>query len=298
MTSTWVHPRGSLERDGWSTVVDSAIDGWSHSGLRVGDLSEGDSLALPAGDVERIVVPLSGSFAVTGELGRVELSGRASVFAGPTDVMYLGAGTAAALTGSGRVAVAEAIASIRHPDRYIGRDRVPVEFRGAGMASRQVHNFGVPGVLDAHRIIACEVITPAGNWSSYPPHKHDAEREGLESELEEIYYFEAAVEGDHPVGGGPAFGYVRAAASDERAIDFLSEVRTGDVALVPYGWHGPCAAPPGYDLYYLNVMAGPGAARAWLIEDHPDHAWVRGTWESETIDSRLPFSRTEPGATR
>jgi 5-deoxy-glucuronate isomerase len=160
---------------------------------------------------------------------------------------------------------------------------VPVELRGAGTASRQVHNFATPQTLDADRLIACEVLTPSGNWSSYPPHKHDEERPG-ESALEEIYYFEVS-------GGGPA--YQRVYGTPQRPIDILAEVRTGDVVLVPHGWHGPSMAAPGYDLYYLNVMAGPGA-RAWLTCDDPDHAWVRGTWAGQAVDPRLPIGGMRP----
>jgi 5-deoxy-glucuronate isomerase len=79
-------------------------------------------------------------------------------------------------------------------------------------------------------------------------------------------------------------------ASDERPIDVNAEVRTGDVVLVPYGWHGPAMAAPGYDLYYLNVMAGPGRVRDWLISDDPHHGWIRGTWTTQVIDPRLPFT--------
>jgi 5-deoxy-glucuronate isomerase len=167
---------------------------------------------------------------------------------------------------------------------------VPVELRGAGRASREVRNFGTPDVLDADSLIACEVITPAGNWSSYPPHKHDEERDGTETELEEIYYFEVQVEAGTPsTEGVDPVGYQRVHGTDERPIDVLAEVRTGDVVLVPHGWHGPSMAAPGYDLYYLNVMAGPGRERAWLICDDPAHAWVRETWPSQSLDPRLPF---------
>jgi 5-deoxy-glucuronate isomerase len=153
------------------------------------------------------------------------------------------------------------------------------------VASRQVRNFGTPGVLDADSIIACEVLTPAGNWSSYPPHKHDEHRPGKESVLEEIYYFEVA-EGP----GGPGIGYQRVYGHDDREIEVLAEVRSGDVVLIPYGWHGPSMAVPGYDLYYLNVMAGPGEERAWRICDDPAHAWVRDTWADQDVDPRLPFA--------
>jgi 5-deoxy-glucuronate isomerase len=167
---------------------------------------------------------------------------------------------------------------------------VPVELRGAGIASREVRNFAIPGVLEADSIIACEVITPGGNWSSYPPHKHDEEREGVETELEEIYYFETQVEAGSPAPeGADPVGYQRVYGTDDRPIDVMAEVRSGDVVLVPHGWHGPAMAPPGYDLYYLNVMAGPGAQRAWLICDDPAHGWVRQTWTSQDVDPRLPL---------
>ena len=111
------------------------------------------------------------------------------------------------------------------------------------------------------------MLTPAGNWSSYPPHKHDEDRPG-ETELEEIYYVRG-----RPRGGMAA---TSGCTAPDRPIDVLAEVRTGDIVLIPHGWHGPSMAAPGYDLYYLNVMAGPGAERAWRICDDPAHGWVRG----------------------
>jgi 5-deoxy-glucuronate isomerase len=133
-------------------------------------------------------------------------------------------------------------------------------------------------------MIVVEVLTPGGNWSSYPPHKHDEQREN-EVELEEIYYFEVA--------GSGGLGYQRVYSSGpDRQIDVLAEVRSGDVVLVPYGYHGPSMAAPGYDMYYLNVMAGPGE-RVWRFCDDPAHAWIRGTWEGQAIDPRLPL--TAPG---
>ncbi|MEO7235010.1 MAG: 5-deoxy-glucuronate isomerase, partial [Lapillicoccus sp.] len=157
-------------------------------------------------------------------------------------------------------------------------------------------NFGTPGVLDAERLIACEVVTPAGNWSSYPPHKHDEHRAGVESELEEIYYVEVQPETGAPATpGADPIGYLRVYGTGDRQIDVLAEVRSGDVVLVPFGWHGPAMAVPGYDLYYLNVMAGPvhdGAERAWLICDDPAHGWVRETWATQDVDPRLPLGGT------
>ena len=136
--------------------------------------------------------------------------------------------------------------------------------------------------LTAGAIIACEVITPGGNWSSYPAHKHD-EATATEAELEEIYYFEIAA----GPAGQPGFGFMRTSSSAGRHIELLEEVHDRDTVLVPFGWHGPCVAAPGFDMYYLNVMAGPGAERAWLISDHPDQTWVRDTWAHQDVDPRL-----------
>ena len=293
----WLYPRGELARGPWQSIVDASTPGWAHTGIRVAELAPGESVELDAGDVERIVVPLAGSFAVdwqdADDRGTTELAGRESVFHGPTDVIYLGAGASARISGAGRVAVAEAPTAERRPVQVIARGDVPVELRGAGRSSRQVHNFGTPAALDAVKLIVCEVITPAENWSSYPPHKHDELVPGVESQLEEIYYFESAVtrgsEDAAPVGADP-FGLFATYSSASGRIDVNGLVRTGDIALVPYGYHGPAAAAPGYDLYYLNVMAGPGDERVWNITDDPAHGWIRDTWNGQPFDDRLPYA--------
>ncbi len=294
----WVHPLGTVADRGWDVAVDQAVDGWQHTGLYAGRLAAGERREIVAGEWEHVVVPLSGTVTVESEGDSAVLGGRRSVFAGPTDVAYVARDrrlTVVAHDGPARVAICAARASATHAPsfRHVPVADVPVELRGAGTASREVRNFGIPGVLDADSIIACEVITPAGNWSSYPPHKHDEERDGVETELEEIYYFEVQV-----AAGSPApqdvdpVGYQRVYGTDDRPIDVLAEVRTGDVVLVPHGWHGPAMAAPGYDLYYLNVMAGPGAERAWLICDDPAHGWVRTTWAGQDVDPRLPLGGT------
>jgi 5-deoxy-glucuronate isomerase len=289
MSDRWWHPRGSLARDGWDLVVDGALEGWRHTGLRVHDLAAGPAPELPAADVERMVVPLTGdlrvAWAAGGERGVVELAGRPSVVAGPADTASFGPGTALALTGTGRVGVAEAAAAAPRPLAVLRAADTPVEHRGAGVASRIVHNFGVPGALPAERLIVCEVITPAGNWSSYPPHKHD-EATATESRLEEIYYFESELERGRVAPDADPFGMFAAYSSAAGEIDLARLVRTGDVALIPYGYHGPAAAAPGYDLYYLNVMAGPDPERAWRISDDPRHAWVRGAWADDERTAR------------
>ena len=268
----WFYPRGTLAHDDWESVVDSSIDGWQHTGLRVGVLADGE-VDLPAANVERLVIPLAGAFRVCHDEMTTTLNGREHVFAGPTDVLYIGTRTGLTITGSGRVAVAEAPTSVRKPSLYLAREDVPVEVRGAGRATRQVHNFGTPDALDAAAFIVCEVITPGGNWSSHPAHKHDERIPGHESRLEEIYYFEAAPARD---AGAPAdaaaFGSFASYSSPTGNIDTQALVRTGDIALVPHGYHGPAAAAPEYDLYYLNVMAGP--VRAWAVTTDPEHEWT------------------------
>jgi 5-deoxy-glucuronate isomerase len=291
--SRWFYRRGELAHDGWDVVVGPGSPGWQHTGIRIGSLEAGNSLRLETTGVERIVVPLAGSFTVTseedGSTASTELAGRASAFDGPTDVLYLSCAATAVVTGAGRFAVAESPTDEARPTTHLPAESVPVELRGAGASSREVHNFGTPTVLDAARLIVCEVITPADNWSSYPPHKHDEHVAGQESRLEEIYYFEAAPAGDHPEHADDAFGLFSAYSSPAGEIDINARVHSGDVALVPFGYHGPAVAAPGYDLYYLNVMAGPDPEREWLISDDPAHSWVRDSWRQQRIDARLPF---------
>jgi 5-deoxy-glucuronate isomerase len=280
--------------------------GWGYSSLKIISLEPEGSHRFDTGSDEVIVLPLSGSVAVDVADAHCELDGRGSVFDGPTDLVYVGSGQTVNLRSAvgGRFALcgarAQSAAAERAlspskersstssdripqpPLRYLAASQVPIELRGAGQSSRQVRNFGTPGALDAAKIIACEVITPAGNWSSYPAHKHDQASE-TESELEEIYYFEIAAGPD----GQPGFGFMRTSSSPAHQIEVLEEVHDRDTVLVPYGWHGPCVAAPGFDMYYLNVMAGPAAERVWKISDHPDQAWVRSTWESQAVDPRL-----------
>ncbi|HEY3002270.1 MAG TPA: 5-deoxy-glucuronate isomerase [Kribbellaceae bacterium] len=287
--SDWYRPRGSTARDGYELAISPGEPGWEHTGLNVATLEPGGSRTIETGDCEWIVLPLSGAATVEVAGETVRLEGRSDVFAGPSDLAYVPRASTVTVTSAqgARIAFPHARAASSYPFRKLDAADVPVELRGAGQASRQVHNFGTPQVLEADSIIAVEVITPAGNWSSYPPHKHDEQRPGEESELEEIYYFE--LRGESGAEGNDPVGYQRVYGTDDRPIDVLAEVRSGDVVLVPHGWHGPAMAPPGYDLYYLNVMAGPGAERAWLICDDPRHAWVRGTWAAQKVDSRLPY---------
>jgi 5-deoxy-glucuronate isomerase len=263
--------------------------GWDYSGLRIVELGAGQSEAIATEGSEYVVLSLTGSADVTVDGQAYALEGRSDVFAGPSDVVYAPRDADLTITSEagGRFALASSRCDNRLAPAYLPKADVPVEMRGAGQSSRQVNNFGIPGVLEADRLIACEVLTPGGNWSSWPPHKHDEERDG-ETALEEIYYFEVA---DGPAG--PGIGFQRVYGHEGADIDVTTEIRSGDAVLIPHGWHGPSIAAPGYDLYYLNVMAGPGAERAWLICDDPAHTWVRDTWADQAIDPRLPFGVTQ-----
>jgi 5-deoxy-glucuronate isomerase len=289
-------PSGSLATGNWTVDLDAARAGWSWSSLRVLQLDPGQSQQVITGPDEMLVLPLAGGCTVScgGEV--IELAGRASVFDGPSDFAYLPRGVTAEVSAirGGRFALPGARAGRDLPFRYARAGGVPIELRGAGACSRQVNNFCTESAFEADRLLSCEVITPAGNWSSYPPHKHDDDRPG-ESVLEEIYYFEFAAR--RPAGaaadgqGVPAFpgmGYQRVYGSPGKPVDVLAEVHSGDVVLIPHGWHGPSMAVPGYDMYYLNVMAGPGERR-WQICDDPAHAWIRDTWAEQDVDPRLPF---------
>jgi 5-deoxy-glucuronate isomerase len=280
-------PAGSTGEGPFELVVTPESAGWQQSSLRVLRLEPGGEHTVGTGPEEFVVLPLSGGGTVTCEGETFELAGRRGVFEGVSDMVYVPRDselTVRSLEG-GRFALASAQCDNRLEARYRAASDVPVEIRGAGSCSRQVNNFCSADSFEADRLIAVEVLTPAGNWSSYPPHKHDEDRPGVESVLEEIYYFEVA---DGPAG--PGLGYHRVYGTAERPIDVTAEVRTGDVVLVPHGWHGPSMAAPGYHLYYLNVMAGPSADRAWLICDDPAHTWVRDTWADQDPDPRLPLT--------
>jgi 5-deoxy-glucuronate isomerase len=181
----------------------------------------------------------------------------------------------------GEFALPMAGARRRLEPAYGPAERVPVEVRGAGAATRQVTNFCSPEAFPgADRLIAVEVLTPPGNWSSYPPHKHDQEREG-EAILEEIYYFRIA---------GPGGFGIHKTYTVDGTIDETVTVRDGDVFLVPRGYHGPCVATPNHAMYYLNVLAGPGAARNMAFCDDPAHHWIREAWAGQAPDPRVPLT--------
>jgi len=275
-------PAGSAAEHPYSLVVTPERAGWTYSGLRILSLTAGGARTFTTGEEEMLVLPLAGGCTVECDGETIALAGRPGVFSRVTDFAYLPRDAHVTITSEqgGRFALPSARCQRRLTFRYGAAQDVPVELRGAGVASRQVNNFCSPDAFACDKLIAVEVLTPGGNWSSYPPHKHDEDRPG-ECVLEEIYYFEITRAG---------MAYQRVYG----AVDVLAEVRTGDAVLIPAGWHGPSMAAPGYDLYYLNVMAGPAAERAWLICDDPAHAWVRDTWPDQPVDPRLPMTSWRP----
>ncbi len=280
-------PAGTAPGGPFVTELTPQECGWDYSSLRVLELGPGGEATFATGPDEMLVLPLSGACAVTADGVEFALHGRPDVFSRVTDFAYLPIDAAVTVRSAagGRFALPGARAGRRLPPRYGPADQVPVEIRGSGQATRQVNNFCAPDAFETDRLTSVEVLTPAGNWSSYPPHKHDQAGPG-EAVLEEIYYFE--------VGHGPdapGFGYQRVYSTDPaRPIDVLAEVRAGDVVLVPHGYHGPSMAAPGYDLYYLNVLAGPAEQRTMAFCDDPAHAWIRQSWDGQRLDPRLPMS--------
>jgi 5-deoxy-glucuronate isomerase len=274
-------------------VVTPESAGWTFCGLRIIELLPGETRAVRTGDDEMVVLPLVGSARVECRDKSFVLEGRPHPFAGPSDFAYLPLDSEAGITSptGGRFALPSARAQHPLPPAYGPASSVPVELRGAGPSSRELRNFCTPDSFPADKLIAVECITPAGNWSSWPPHKHD-EAGSDEAVLEEIYYFEIAPISD---GGhrrmGEGFAMFRVYTPSED-IDLCEQVDHGDVVLVPRGYHGPSVAAPGYDLYHLNVLGGPAAERTMAFCDDPQHQWVRETWTHQAVDPRLPMGDT------
>jgi 5-deoxy-glucuronate isomerase len=293
--SQWYYPKGSLRRGEWEAIVDDTLPGWRYTGMRLANSADASSFAIAPDGIERVIYMLSGvstevTYTVEGTTETVTLSGRTSVFHGAVDYLYLPINTDISFTTNGRVMVVEAVASVAKPVHLRRAADVPLLLRGAGKSTRQIHDFGGVEHLDADRMVAVEVVAPSGNWSGVPPHKHDTYIPGIESNLEEVYYFELAPDRAYtPFGEVDPIAYFRTYSGDDREMDELFEIRSGDIVLVPYGYHGPAAAMPGYDLYFMNVMAGPDPERAWNATDDPKHHWIRATWDQEVPDPRLPY---------
>ncbi|WP_406280735.1 5-deoxy-glucuronate isomerase [Nocardia sp. NBC_00881] len=286
-------PEGTLRRDGDPILLTPEEAGWTYTGLRVLRIGAGTARTVRTGEFEAFVLPLAGGCTVRVDGRAFTLTGRKSVFTRVTDFAYVPRDAEVDIVAEGDLEVALPMARCtrRLTPKYGPAEQIAVEVRGAGVATRQVTNFGVPGVWEhADKLNACELITPDGNWSSYPPHKHDEESD-CEVVNEEIYYFRiAGRDGITPAREG--FGLHRTYTVDG-ALDEAVAVRDGDVFLVPRGYHGPCVAAPGYPMYYLNVLAGPAQDRSMAFCDDPAHHWVRARWDAEPIDPRCPVTTHE-----
>ncbi|MDO9336289.1 MAG: 5-deoxy-glucuronate isomerase [Caulobacter sp.] len=239
--------------------------GWDHVGFRVVNLAAGQSAGEAAGERETCLVVLTGRADITvGEETHRGLGGRASVFedAAPAAVYVpAGQGWSVAAVGAVELAVCSAPGSGKGAARVIEPAKMSREVRGAGTNTRYVRNI-LPETEPADSLLVVEVITPGGHWSSYPPHKHDTATAGEETALEETYY--------HRLSPPQGFAFQRV-YTDDRSLDETVCVQDGDVVMVPRGYH-PVGAPHGYDLYYLNVMAGP--TRQWIFRNDPAHDWI------------------------
>jgi 5-deoxy-glucuronate isomerase len=251
--------------------------GFEYLAFKTLRLAPGESVEEDTGERELAIVLLGGTCSVRSSAGDFSsIGGRANVFSGLPHTLYLPVGTGFTLTAETPcdIAFCYSKAEERHPAALVPPSGVRVEIRGGANATRQINHMIQPG-FPAHRILVCEVYTPGGNWSSYPPHKHDVHNPPVEVDLEEIYYYRI----DRPEG----YAIQRVYTADRR-IDETLTVRDGELVLVPEGYH-PVVAAHGYNVYYLNALAG--SARSMAASDDPQYAWVRETWRDK--DPRLPL---------
>ena len=262
-----------LRHGTWEQVTPGSA-GWQylHFGVRSG------AFAAETGDAEIALVPLSGRCRVDAEGESWELGGRASVFVGMPWALYLPRETAYSVEAEGEVAICGALCDHRREPVLVRPEDVEIEVRGAGNATRQINHLLKPE-FPAERLLVVEVFTPSGNWSSYPPHKHDEDNPPAEVVLEETYYFRTPA---------PEAFAVQRLYSPRHGLDVTETVRDGDLMLVPYGYHTTAAAH-GYDLYYLNALAGD--RRSMAAADDPELAWIRGAWADLEPDPRVPLVR-------
>jgi 5-deoxy-glucuronate isomerase len=248
------------DAEGWLHDITPESAGWTYVGFSTRKLAGVVEIGFP--DKELCLVVLSGRVRVTapgfdsGDIGE-----RADVFSGLPWSVYLPPGLRARVEGEGEIALCTAPATGKLPPRVIPPSAVETAERGKGSNLRHIRNI-LSETAEAESLLVVEVITPAGHWSSYPPHKHDRDDFPRETYLEETYY--------HRINPPQGFAFQRV-YTDDRSLDETMALGDRDVVLVPRGYH-PCAAAHGYDLYYLNVMAGP--KRLWRFHNDPAHEWL------------------------
>jgi 5-deoxy-glucuronate isomerase len=263
--SDLIVPSRTPDEEGKVLSVTPESAGWKYVGFEVYALQKGQTLKKETGNQEVCVVLLSGKSHITTQNEKWENIGqRMNVFEKtPPYSVYISSGDIYKLEAVTdlELAICSAPGKGTYPARLIAPEDVGVEQRGTGNIERKIHNV-LPEQKPADSLLVVEVFTPEGNWSSYPPHKHDHDNLPHESYLEETYY--------HKVNPGHGFA-VQRVYTDDRSLDETLIVKNGDAVLVPEGYH-PVSAPPGYEIYYLNVMAGP--VRTWKFHNDPDHEWV------------------------
>jgi len=250
------------DEDGTLLDITPASAGWKYVGFRVVRLAAGARYNHVEDGREACLVVLTGTVAIDAGGERFEgIGGRATVFDGAATSVYVPAGHRYTIEAASdaEIAICTAPGTGAGAVRLIRSDAV--EVRGQGTNTRHVRNI-LSDADAAESLLVVEVITPGGHWSSYPPHKHDRDAFPEETFLEETYY--------HRLSPPQGFAFQRV-YTDERDIDETMAVEDGDVVMVPRGYH-PVGAPHGYDLYYLNVMAGP--RRNWVFRNDPAHDWI------------------------
>ncbi|MFZ0499316.1 MAG: 5-deoxy-glucuronate isomerase [Steroidobacteraceae bacterium] len=254
------------DSEGRVLTVTPANAGWKYVGFEIRRLAAGRTLAWTSEGKETCVLVLTGKANVEiGERSFTSLGGRKSVFDdAPPGAVYAPAGSHIRIhtVTEAEIALCSATSAKAGEPRAIPGERMPKEVRGEGTNRRFVRNV-LPETEPADRLLVVEVITPGGHWSSYPPHKHDTDTPPAETQLEETYW--------HRLNPSQGFAFQRI-YTDDRSIDETVCVEDGDLVMVPRGYH-PVGTPHGYDLYYLNVMAGP--VRSWIVTDDPAHAWLK-----------------------
>jgi len=276
--------------------VTPAQAGWDTIHFQVRKLTEGKSWSSMTGADELALVMLGGQVNVDSSRGKWQgVGGRRNVFEGLPHTLYLPRDTQFSLTAvtDCEFAVARAAATDEvFAPKLVTPARVSVEIRGGDHATRHINRMLPPG-FPCSRLVVVEVYTPGGNWSSYPPHKHDALKIGpegyvLEADLDEIYYYKL----DRPEG----FAIQRVYTGKDsplqlagKGFDAALVVHDNDVVLVPAGNH-PVTCPPGYTSYYLNILAGSHQSLAAI--DDPDFTWVKDTYQA--LDPRCPIYPIEP----
>ncbi|HEU0004932.1 MAG TPA: 5-deoxy-glucuronate isomerase [Terriglobia bacterium] len=253
--------------------------GFHYLGFEIRRVSSGQSWSGKTGENELGLVLLGGRCSVSSTEGSwTHLGERSDVFSGMPTSLYLPRQTEFTVSGETdcEMACCFCRAEEKFPARLIRPDDVEVEIRGGGNATRQINHIIKPDFL-AQRLLIVEVYTPSGNWSSYPPHKHDVHQPPSEVDLEEIYYYKV----DRPEGYAIQRVYTK-----DRRLDATLTVRDGELVLIPEGYH-PVVAAHGYNVYYLNALAG--SARSMAASDDPEYAWVRQSWKDK--DPRVPVVR-------